>query len=119
MAVLPWRAGVGAGGVCVCVCVCVCATKLYNILLVCKLVQAEYLLMASPAAVSLFHRIRTNLESFGLAITQHMMDDMRPGAGTGGRSKRGKPFLPRICSRTLMDAVACDLLFVLTYGLYQ
>ena len=27
------------------------------------------------------HRIRQNLEQFGLGVTQHMMDAMKPGAG--------------------------------------
>ena len=45
---------------------------------------AEYLLTASPAAVSLFHRVRQNLEQYGLGVTQHMLDAMTPGVGTGG-----------------------------------
>lgn len=75
---------------------------------------AEYLLSASPAAVSLFHRVRMNLDSFGLAVTQHMMDEMRPGAGTGGFmecAREGAQCLP------IPPCAAADGTYTVRYGL--
>jgi hypothetical protein len=35
-------------------------------------------LHASPAEASLVHRVHQSLKRYGLAVTQHMMDEMKP-----------------------------------------
>ena len=84
--------------------------EIFRVVRIFRLLELEHFLEAFTLLDDVFRNCKDVMKATGVVALVIWVG----GAALFWPVEKREPFLPRICSRTLMDAVACDLLFMLT-----